>query len=120
MISLKIKCLGIIPPLQKQFFLYDYLDEIIFFNTFVKISSKIKRGLRINLDESIWLYSGYIIMESKFGNNFVNMLDNISKLLTEDMVMIGVSDIMKDVYFEIALEKNVSSSYFKPFCKNSI
>lgn len=59
-------------------------------------------------------------MESKFGNNFVNMLDSLFKLLTKDMVMIGVSDIMKDVYFEIVCRESISSFYIRPFCKQNI
>lgn len=105
MIRIKVSCRGIMPPTQKYFFLVDDIDEIIFHNTFEKIKSKVDNRLRINLDESIWLYSGYIIKELKDGNNLNQLKGKMSKLLSCDKVMIGVPEIMKINTFEITLEK---------------
>lgn len=97
--------MGIIPPIQKYFILTDNIDAIIFINTFEKIYSKINSGLRINLDESIWLYCGYIIKEIKHGSNSNQIKNGISKLLPFDKVMIGVIEIMRNNTFEIIIEK---------------
>lgn len=105
MIRIKVSCIGIMPPTQKYFFLADNIDEIIFYNTYEKIRTKVNNGLRINLDESIWLYCGYIIKEIRFGKNLSQIKEKISKLLSYDGVMIGVPEIMKKNTFEITIEK---------------
>ena len=105
MIRIKVSCIGIMPPTQKYFFLADNIDEIIFYNTYEKIKTKVNHGLRINLDESIWLYCGYIIKEIRHGNNLNQIKEKISKLLSHDRVMIGVPEIMKKNNFEIIIEK---------------
>ena len=105
MIRIKVSCIGIMPPTQKYFFLADNIDEIIFYNTYEKIKTKVNRGLRINLDETIWLYCGYIIREIRLGNNLSQIKEKISKLLSHDGVMIGVPEIMKKNNFEITIEK---------------
>lgn len=105
MIRIKVSCIGIMPPTQKYFFLTDVIDEIIFYNTYEKIKSKVNRGLRINLDESIWLYCGFIIKEIRQGNNLHQIKEKISKLLSYDSVMIGVTEIMKKNTFQITIEK---------------
>jgi urease gamma subunit len=97
--------MGIKPPTQKYFFFADDIDETIFYNTFEKIKSKVDSGLKINLDESIWLYCGYIIREIRRDNNLNKIKDKLSKLLSPDKVMIGVTDIMKKNTFEITAEK---------------
>lgn len=105
MIRIKVSCIGIMPATQKYFFLTDDIDEIIFYNTYEKIKSKVNRGLRINVDESIWLYCGYIIKEIRRGNNLNQIKEKISKILSYDGVMIGVTEIMKKNTFEITIEK---------------
>ncbi len=105
MIRIKVSCIGIMPPTQKYFFLADNIDEIIFYNTYEKIRTKVNHGLRINLDESIWLYCGYIIKEIRLGKNLSQIKEKISKLLSHDGVMIGVPEIMKKNTFEITIGK---------------
>ena len=105
MIKIKVSCIGIMPPTQKYFFLADNMDEIIFYNTYEKIKTKVNRGLRINLDESIWLYCGYIIKEIRLGKGLSRIKEMTSKLLSHDGVMIGVPEIMKKNNFEITIEK---------------
>ena len=105
MIRIKVSCIGIMPPTQKYFFLADNIDEIIFYNTYEKIKTKVNRGLRINLDESIWLYCGYTIKEIRLGKDLSQIKEKISKLLSHDGVMIGVPEIMKKNNFEITIGK---------------
>lgn len=121
MITIKVTCLGIEPPIQKQFFLRDNIDEVIFYNTYERIVAKVNRKLKINLDESIWLYSAYIIKHSRLGENTNKLIDKLSKLLTKDMVMFGVPEFMKKINFEISIDCNCMLSFEidKLFCMNN-
>lgn len=111
MITIRITCVGINPPTQKQFFLRDNIDEVIFYNTYKVIKTKVDRRLRINLDESVWLYCAYIIKHIRLGEDTNKIIDRLSKLLTKDMVMIGVPEIMDKTNFEISIDHNCEFSF---------
>ena len=106
MITITIRCVGINPPTQKQFFLRDNIDEVIFYNTYKVIKAKVDRRLRINLDESVWLYCAHIIKYIRLGENTNKIIERLPKLLTKDMVMIGVPEIMNKTNFEISIDHN--------------
>jgi hypothetical protein len=44
MILIKAQCIGSKPPIIKKYFLYDDIDEIIFFNTLNKINTIKKKN----------------------------------------------------------------------------
>jgi urease gamma subunit len=111
MITFKITCVGINPPTQKQFLLRDNIDEVIFYNTYKVIKTKVDRRLRINLDESVWLYCAYIIKHIRLGEDTNKIIDGLSKLLTKDIVMVGVSEIMSKTNFEITIDDNCELSF---------
>ncbi len=101
MIIAKAFCQKVYPPYEKKYFLRDEIDEIIFFNTYKKIVSKKERNFQINLDESLWLYCGYLINEIRSGISLDIIRKEISKVLSVNQTMIGVDEFLKNVRFEI-------------------
>jgi urease gamma subunit len=83
--------------------LRDEIDETIFFNTLKVIETKIKRRLKINLNESIWFFCGFVINQLHLGNTIDEIKINLSKILSEEMVMIGVGESMKKIEIEIKI-----------------
>jgi urease gamma subunit len=93
----------------KNFFLADEIDEIIFLNTFRIIERKVQIGVRINLNEVIWYYCGYIISRLSSGQENLEIQNNLSNLIRKEMVMIGVPEFMKKL--EIHIQVGDSKSY---------
>jgi urease gamma subunit len=83
--------------------LRDEIDETIFFNTFKIIETKIIRQLRINLNESMWFYCGCVLNQLRLGTAVDEIRINLSKILSEEMVMIGVVELMKKIEIEIKI-----------------
>ncbi|MDN5845807.1 MAG: urease subunit gamma [Candidatus Nitrosocosmicus sp.] len=89
----------------------DEIDETIFFNTFKIIETKIKRQLRINLNESIWFFCGCELNQLHLGTAIDEIRTNLSKILSEEMVMIGVVESMKKIEIEIKIVADHVISY---------
>jgi urease gamma subunit len=96
--------MGISPSIIKTYFLKDEIDEIIFSNTLNKINAKLKRKLLINLDESLWLYSGYLIELLKRNIPMSQIKKDIVNILDDDQLMMGVKEFLNEVSFEIMNE----------------
>jgi len=86
--------------------LRDEIDETIFFNTFKIIETKIKKQLRINLNESMWFYCGCVLNQLRLGTSIDEIRINLSKILSEEMVMMGVGELMKKIEIEIKIVKD--------------
>ena len=103
MLLIKVRCFSSNQTIPHNIFLRDEIDETIFFNTFKVIETKIKRQLRINLNESIWFYCGYVLNQLYLGNDTDKIRTNLSKILSEEMVMLGVADFMKEIEIEVRI-----------------
>jgi urease gamma subunit len=103
MLIIKVQCFSSHPTIHHNIFLRDDIDETIFFNTFKIIETKIKRQLRINLNESMWFYCGCILNQLHLGTAIDEIRTNLSKILSEEMVMIGVVELMNKIEIEIKI-----------------
>ena len=103
MLLIKVHCFSLHQTIHHNIFLRDDIDETIFFNTFKIIETKIKRQLRINLNESMWFYCGYVLNQLHVGTAMDEIRTNLSKILNEEMVMIGVVELMKKIEIEIKI-----------------
>jgi urease gamma subunit len=103
MILIKAQCTGIKPSIIKTYFLQDDIDEVIFFNTFNKINTKLERKIPINLDESVWFYCGYLINQIRNGISIDQIKKDIIYTLSADKLMIGVKEFLTEIYFEIMI-----------------
>jgi hypothetical protein len=109
MLQINIQYHSLESVFYQNFFLGDEIDEIIFLNTFRKIERKVQNEVRINLNEVIWYYCGYIISELTARNENLAIKNNLSNLVRKDMVMIGVSEFLKKI--EIGIQRDNSKSY---------
>ena len=103
MLLIKVHCFSLHQTIHHNIFLRDDIDETIFFNTFRIIEAKIKRQLRINLNESMWFYCGCILNQLFLGTDIDEIRTNLSRILSEEMVMIGVVEFMKKIEIEIRI-----------------
>ena len=103
MLLIKVQCFSSHQTIHHNIFLRDDIDETIFFNTFKIIETKIKRQLRINLNESMWFYCGCVLNQLHVGTAIDEIRTNLSKILSEEMVMIGVVELMKKIEIEIKI-----------------
>ncbi len=103
MLLFRIQCYSPHQTIHHNIFLRDEIDETIFFNTFKIIETKIIRQLRINLNESMWFYCGCVLNQLRLGTTVDEIRTNLSKILSEEMVMIGVVELMKKIEIEIKI-----------------
>jgi urease gamma subunit len=101
MLLIRIRCFSSYQIIHQNIFLRDEIDETIFLNTFRIIETKIKRQLRINLNESMWFYCGSILNQLFLGTDTDEIRTNLSKILSKEMVMIGVVEFMEKIEIEI-------------------
>ncbi len=103
---IRVQCFSSHQPIHHNIFLRDEIDETIFFNTFKIIETKIKRQLRINLNESMWFYCGCVLNQLHLGTAINEIRINLSKMLSDKMAMIGVVESMKKIEIEIKIVKD--------------
>ena len=103
MLLIRVRCFSSHQIIHQNIFLRDEIDETIFFNTFRIIEAKIKRQLRINLNESMWFYCGCILNQLFLGTDTDEIRTKLSRILSEGMVMIGVVEFMKKIEIEIRI-----------------
>ena len=103
MLLIRVQCFSPHQTIHHNIFLRDEIDETIFFNTFKIVETKIRRQLRINLNESIWFYCGYVLNQLHLGTDIDEIKTNLSRILSEEMVMIGVVELMKKIEIDIRI-----------------
>ena len=103
MLLIRVRCFSSDQTIHHNIFLRDEIDETIFFNTLRIVETKIKRQLRINLNESIWFFCGCVLNQLHLGTAIDEIRTNLSKILSEEMVMIGVVELMKKIEIEIKI-----------------
>ena len=106
MLLIRVRCFSSHQIIHQNIFLRDEIDETIFFNTFKIIETKIKRQLRINLNESMWFYCGCVLNQLHLGTAINEIRINLSKILSDEVVMIGVVELMKKIEIEIKIVKD--------------
>ncbi len=96
-----------IPPFLKLFE-YDTYSEKIFFNGLKIIQTRLSQHLRININETLMLFSGFITNEIRNGKSPSEIEVSLSKMLIPEKVMIGVPESMRKVSFEINIDDKPS------------
>jgi len=62
--------------------------------------------LKININETLYIYLKYVIDQLRSNrNNRSEIKKNIPRLLTSDQVMIGVPESLRKIVFNIKLER---------------
>ncbi len=94
-----------IKPISKIFH-YDKSDELLFFESTKVIKKRLGNNLRLNLDETLWLYVAYVITSINEGKSTHFITKNIPELLFPNQVMIGVPESMRKLTFLISTKNN--------------
>lgn len=91
-----------VPAIAK---LFDY-DEDAFFASVKVIDEKIQKKVKINANEALTAYCSYVVKAIRAGKKDREIQKDVSKLLSENSVMIGVPETLQVITFEVAIEKN--------------
>lgn len=91
-------------PFTRIFQFYSKTDYIILSNSIKTIKKKLSRKMRININETIYIYLKYIMDELRLHKDRSEIITNASKILTPDQVMIGVPESLRKINFNIKLD----------------
>ena len=69
-------------------------------------------GIKINLGETIWYYCGFIARELAFGKTNFEIQTDLPKQITNQMVMIGVTEIIQKLVISLRHNKDSIEHYF--------
>lgn len=89
------------PPFTRIFEFRDNIDEEIFFESVKTIKGKLSRNLKINTNECLAIFCDYIINEILAKSTVTVIEENVSKVLSEQHVMTGVSETLRKITFEV-------------------
>ncbi|MGB5089931.1 MAG: urease subunit gamma [Nitrososphaeraceae archaeon] len=91
-------------PFTRIYQFYNKTDYIILSNSIKTINNKLSRKMKININETLYIYLKYVIDQLRSHKKRNEIIKNASKLLTPDQVMIGVPESLRKINFNIKLE----------------
>ena len=106
-------------PLTKIFH-HKKSDELIFFESIKSIKNRLENRMRLNVNETLWMFVAYIITSLKGGKKINEITKHIRDLLTPNQVMIGVPESLRRLTFTISTDddKNELISITTPISIN--
>lgn len=96
-----------IKPLTKIFH-YKESDNQIFLESTKLIKNRLENGMRLNVNETLWLYVAFIISSINEEKPINEVTKHIRGLLSPNQVMIGVPESLRRLTFTILLNENQS------------
>lgn len=93
------------PPFIMVFQYADKSDEQIFYTSVEMIKEKLVKNLKINTNESLVLYCAYVVDAIRAHNPVKSIEKNVSKILSDKRVMIGVPETLGKITFEATIDK---------------
>ena len=93
-------------PFTRIFRFYNKADYIILSKLIKSINDKLSKDMRINLNETLYIYLNYIIKELRLHRKTNEMITNASTLLTPDQVMIGVPESLRKISFNVVMSNS--------------
>jgi urease gamma subunit len=91
-------------PFTRIYQFYNKTDYIILSNSIKTINNKLSRKMKININETLYIYLNYIIKQLRSHKRRNEIIHNASKLLTPEQVMIGVPESLRKINFNIKLK----------------
>jgi urease gamma subunit len=91
-------------PFTRNYQFYNKTDYIILSNSIKIINNKLSRKMKININETLYIYLKYLIDQLRSHKRRNEIIKNASKLLTPDQVMIGVPESLRKINFNIKLD----------------
>lgn len=89
---------------MKEYYFANGIDQQILSNTVKGITKKLLKQMKINVNEVLLFYLNYFIGGFSSGTDVHEMIDHATSLLSIDDVMIGVSESLSEIKFEITAE----------------
>jgi urease gamma subunit len=91
-------------------------DDAIFYNVVELVKDKLSRNLRLNVNEALLIYCIHIVSEIRSNRSESEIVNNSSKILTRDNVLIGVPETLREILFNITLDNFPKKiiRYFEP------
>jgi len=91
-------------PFFKTFQHQSKSDESIFFESAKLVQGRILRNLRININETITIFTAYIVTELRAGKTITEIQKHASEILSPEKVLIGVPESLRMLTFTVALD----------------
>ena len=91
-----------VPPLTK-IFQDDTNSEKAFLSSVLLIKDRLKKNLRININETLLVYCAFVVNELRDGKPINVIQNNAKKVLSVDNVMIGVPESIRKISLEISI-----------------
>jgi len=79
-------------------------DDAIFHNVVELVKDKLSRNLKLNVNETLLTYCAHIVSEIRSNKSELEIVNNSSKILTRDNVLIGVPETLREIIFNITLD----------------
>jgi urease gamma subunit len=97
-------------PFTRLFEYPDKSDELIFFEAVRMIKQRLSKNLKININECLMVYCGYIIERLRANESVKSIEDDASKVLSLDQVMMGVPESLKKITLEVKTDVDDNST----------
>lgn len=92
-----------IPPFNRVFEYYDESDEEILFGSVKIIKEKLSKKLRLNTNETLTLYCGYVVDQLR-AHKSTSTIEKSRPIIFSENVMIGVPETLRTISFEVILD----------------
>lgn len=102
-IKAEVKGESDVPPFTRVFEYLDESGEQIFFGSLKLIKEKLSKNLRINTNESLALYCGYVVDQLRACRS-IDSIESNAPIISFDKVMIGVPETLRRISFEVILD----------------
>lgn len=79
-------------------------DDAIFHNVIELVHDKLARNLKLNVNEALLVYCIHIVSEMRSNKSDLEIINNSSKILTRENVLIGVPETLREITFNITLD----------------
>jgi len=79
-------------------------DDVIFHNVIELVKDKLSKNLKLNVNEALLVYCADIVSEIRSNKSESEIVNNSSKILTQDNVLIGVPETLREIIFNITLD----------------
>jgi urease subunit gamma len=79
-------------------------DDVIFHNVVELIKDKLAKNLKLNVNEALSVYCAHIVSEIRSNKSESEIVNNSSKILTRENVLIGVPETLREIIFNITLD----------------
>ena len=79
-------------------------DDIIFHNVVKLVKDNLSKNLKLNVNEALLVYCAHIVSEIRSNKSESEIVNNSSKILTRDNVLIGVPETLREIIFNITLD----------------